>query len=71
MRLRQATMMSLKWIAQRLKMGTWAYKSNSAAAQEMEGQSVNSYDRPLLIPDTNMKIYGYLHIKRIGIAQPP
>jgi hypothetical protein len=27
-RLRQETTMSLKWIAQRLQMGTWTYVSN-------------------------------------------
>ncbi len=27
-RLRQETVMSLKWIAQRLEMGTWTYVSN-------------------------------------------
>jgi hypothetical protein len=41
-RLRQETTMSLKWIAQRLQMGTWTYVSNllnekpaSPAAQEV------------------------------------
>ena len=33
LRLRQETTMSLKWIAQRLKMGTWTYVSNLLVLQ--------------------------------------
>ena len=41
-RLRQETVMSLKWIAQRLEMGTWTYVSNllHARAADSPGQEV-------------------------------
>ncbi len=41
-RLRQETVMSLRWIAQRLEMGTWTYVSNllNAAAAASPGQEV-------------------------------
>ncbi len=41
-RLRQETIMSLSWIAQRLEMGTWTYVSNllNAGAAASPGQEV-------------------------------
>ena len=48
-RLRQETTMSLKWIAQRLRMGTWTHVSNCLTLKTKGGKvkSVKSYDRPL------------------------
>ena len=37
-RLRQQTTMSLKWIARRLKMGTWTYVSNCLVQPEEKCQ---------------------------------
>src|ERR1043165_1993420 len=42
--LRAQTTMTLKWIAQRLKMGTWTHVSNCLVQQRKKDKSVNSYD---------------------------
>jgi hypothetical protein len=46
--LRAGTTMTLKWIAQRLNMGTWTYVSNCLVQKRKRTKSVNSYDRPLV-----------------------
>jgi hypothetical protein len=42
--LRAQTTMTLKWIAQRLKMGAWTHVSNCLVQKRKKGKNVNSYD---------------------------
>jgi hypothetical protein len=42
--LREQTMMTLKWIAHRLKMGAWTHVSNCLVQKRKKEKSVNSYD---------------------------
>ena len=42
--LRAQTTMTLKWIAQRLKMGAWTHVSNCLVQKRKKEKSVNSYD---------------------------
>jgi putative transposase len=42
--LRTQTTMTLKWIAQRLKMGVWTHVSNCLVQKRKKGKNVNSYD---------------------------
>ena len=43
-RLRQETAMSLKWIAQRLRMGSWTYPSNLLVLKRKESERINVRD---------------------------
>lgn len=54
--LRARTTMTLKWIAQRLKMGAWAHVSNCLVQKRKKDASVNSYDRPLFEDKKGWKI---------------
>jgi len=42
--LRAQTTMTLKWIARRLKMGTWTHVSNCLVEKRNKRKNVNSYD---------------------------
>jgi len=44
LRLRRENIMTLKWMAQRLHMGSWTQVSNCLATTTNEGRSVNSED---------------------------
>ena len=43
-RLRQETTMSLKWIAQRLHMGSWTYLSNLLVLRRKGAERIKVYD---------------------------
>jgi len=45
------TTMSLKWIAQRLRMGSWTYVSNLLNENAARKKSINSEDRHLHVID--------------------